>query len=62
MKLGPSGSFRVIDREKEMVHLGSEPLASGRSSATAMRRGLEVLRKYDYLVKNGGASRPWRSR
>jgi len=47
-----SGGFRVIDREKEMVRLGSETLASGRLSAAAMRRGLEVLRKYRRLLES----------
>ncbi len=47
-----SGGFHVIDREKEMVRLGSETLASGHLSAAAMRRGLEVLRKYKRIAAN----------
>jgi exopolyphosphatase/guanosine-5'-triphosphate,3'-diphosphate pyrophosphatase len=47
-----SGGFRVVDREKEMVRLGSETLASGRLPAAAMKRGLEVLRKYKRLLES----------
>jgi exopolyphosphatase/guanosine-5'-triphosphate,3'-diphosphate pyrophosphatase len=47
-----SGGFRVIDRAKEAVRLGSGTLASGRLSAAAMKRGLDVLRKYKRLVAN----------
>jgi exopolyphosphatase/guanosine-5'-triphosphate,3'-diphosphate pyrophosphatase len=47
-----SGGFRVIDREKEPVRLGSGTLASGRLPAAAMKRGLDVLRKYKRLLEN----------
>ena len=47
-----SGGFRVVDREKKMVRLGSETLASGRLPAAAMKRGLEVLRKYKRLLES----------
>ena len=47
----PSGVFRVIDRERDMVRLGST-LASGRLSARAMERGLDVLRRYERLAAN----------
>ncbi len=47
-----SGVFRVIDREKDMVRLGSGALASGRLSAAAMKRGIHVLRKYARLAES----------
>jgi exopolyphosphatase/guanosine-5'-triphosphate,3'-diphosphate pyrophosphatase len=52
VEVSASGGFRVIDREKEMVRLGAETLASGRLSAAAMRRGLEALRKYKRIAVN----------
>lgn len=54
-----SGGFRVIDREKEMVRLGSRTLASGRLSTAAMKRGLEVLRKYRRLLESNPWTRSW---
>jgi exopolyphosphatase/guanosine-5'-triphosphate,3'-diphosphate pyrophosphatase len=50
VEVSGSGAFRVIDREREMVRLGAETLVSGRLSAGAMKRGLEVLKKYKRLV------------
>jgi exopolyphosphatase/guanosine-5'-triphosphate,3'-diphosphate pyrophosphatase len=47
-----SGGFEVIDREKDMVRLGAETLASGRLSAAATKRGLEVLHKYRRIAAN----------
>src|SRR5262245_20184447 len=52
VEVSASGGFEVIDREKDMVRLGAETLASGRLSAAAMRRGLEVLRKYKRIANN----------
>ncbi len=52
VEVSASGGFRVIDREKEMVRLGAESLASGRLSAAAMKRGLEALRKYKRIADN----------
>ncbi len=51
VEVSASGSFEVIDREKDMVRLG-ETLASGRLSAAAMKRGLEVLHKYKHIADN----------
>jgi exopolyphosphatase/guanosine-5'-triphosphate,3'-diphosphate pyrophosphatase len=52
VEVSASGGFRVIDRVKEMVRLGAETLASGHLSAAAMKRGIEVLRKYKRLAEN----------
>ncbi len=52
VEVSASGGFRVIDREKEMVRLGSETLVSGHLSASAMKRGLDVLKKYKRIASN----------
>ena len=52
VEVSASGGFEVVDREKDMVRLGAETLASGRLSAAAMRRGLEVLQKYKRIAAN----------
>jgi exopolyphosphatase/guanosine-5'-triphosphate,3'-diphosphate pyrophosphatase len=57
VEVGPSGGFKVIDREKEMVRLGSGTLSRGRLSADAMRRGLEALRGYKKLAETHGVEK-----
>jgi exopolyphosphatase/guanosine-5'-triphosphate,3'-diphosphate pyrophosphatase len=57
VEVAPSGGFKVIDREKEMVRLGSGTLSRGRLSADAMRRGLEALRGYKRLAQNHGVEK-----
>lgn len=52
-----TGGFRVIGREKEMVRLGSRSLARGRLSAAAMRRAIDVLRKYRKVAESEGADK-----
>ena len=52
-----SGGFRVIDREKDMVRLGSSTLARGHLSAAAMRAGLEVLARYKRIAGNHGVDK-----
>ena len=52
VEVSASGSFEVIDREKDIVRLGAETLASGRLSAAAMKRGLDVLHKYKRIADN----------
>jgi exopolyphosphatase / guanosine-5'-triphosphate,3'-diphosphate pyrophosphatase len=52
VEVSASGGFEVIDREKDMVRLGAETLASGRLSAAATKRGLEVLHKYKRIADN----------
>ena len=37
---GSAGTFRVLDREREMVRLGKSALGEGALSPKAMRRGL----------------------
>jgi exopolyphosphatase / guanosine-5'-triphosphate,3'-diphosphate pyrophosphatase len=51
------GGFRVIAGEKEMVRFGASTLARGRISATAMRRGLDVLRKYKRIARTQGVDK-----
>src|SRR5262249_2384947 len=51
------GGFRVIAGEKEMVRLGASTLSRGRISATAMRRGLDVLRKYKRIARTQGVDK-----
>jgi len=50
VEVSGSGTFRVIDREKEMVRLGALTLSRGQLSAAAMKRGLEALAKYRRLA------------
>jgi exopolyphosphatase/guanosine-5'-triphosphate,3'-diphosphate pyrophosphatase len=57
VEVGRSGGFKVIDREKEMVRLGSGTLSRGRLSADAMKRGLEALREYRRLADTHGVEK-----
>lgn len=57
VEVGPSGGFTVIDREKEMIRLGSGTLARGRLSAGAMVRGLAALRDYKRLTETHKAEK-----
>lgn len=52
-----TGAFRMIGREKEMVRLGARSLAKGRLSAAAMKRGIDVLRKYKKVAESAGADK-----
>lgn len=52
-----SGGFRVIDREKDMVRLGSGTLTRGLLPAAAMRAGLEVLARYKHIAENHGVDK-----
>ena len=47
-----SGSFQVVDREKEMIRLGAGTLSRGRMPAETMRRGLDTLRRYKRLCES----------
>jgi exopolyphosphatase / guanosine-5'-triphosphate,3'-diphosphate pyrophosphatase len=51
------GTFRVLDREKEMVRLGAETLREGRLNRQAMDRGLETLRRYRQLADSRGVEK-----
>ena len=44
------GGLRVLDREKEMVRLGTDTLRSGRLTRPAMDRGLDTLRRYRQIA------------
>jgi len=57
VEVGASGTFQVIDREKEMVRLGSDTLSSGRLPAAAMKRGLAALTKYKRLADTHGVDK-----
>jgi exopolyphosphatase/guanosine-5'-triphosphate,3'-diphosphate pyrophosphatase len=46
-----SGSFRVVDRETEMVRLGAGALSNGLLTAIAMRRAIAVLKTYSRLAR-----------
>jgi exopolyphosphatase/guanosine-5'-triphosphate,3'-diphosphate pyrophosphatase len=51
------GTFRVLDREKEMVRLGTETLTRGRLSRAAMERGLQALRRFRQLADSRGVEK-----
>jgi exopolyphosphatase / guanosine-5'-triphosphate,3'-diphosphate pyrophosphatase len=50
------GRFRVLDRAKEMVHLG-RTLSSGRLSAEAMNAGIRTLGAFHTLAERQGVQR-----
>lgn len=51
-----NGSFKVVDRMKEMVRLGDSGLAAGRLADDAMERGMKAL-KHIYLLAQGQGAR-----
>lgn len=51
-----NGSFKVVDRMKEMVRLGDSGLAEGRLADEAMERGMRAL-KHIYLLAQGQGAR-----
>lgn len=51
------GRFRVLDRAKENVRLGSRTLTSGRLSPEAMEDGVRTLSAFQTLADRHGASR-----
>lgn len=53
----PSGGYRVLGREREMVRLGRSALGGGALSAAAVRDGLEALVKMNSLAALKGAER-----
>ncbi len=50
------GTFRVVDRFKEMVRLGEEGLQGQRLSEEAMRRAIRALRRIRLLAEGWGAT------
>jgi exopolyphosphatase/guanosine-5'-triphosphate,3'-diphosphate pyrophosphatase len=57
VEVEPSGGYRVLDREREMVRLGRSALGHGELSEKAMRRGLLALHKMSTLARLKGAER-----
>ncbi len=51
------GRFRVLDRAKEMVRLGSRTLIDGALSAEAMDKGVRTLATFQTLAERQGAQR-----
>ena len=47
----PNGSYKVVDRMKEMVRLGKSGLADHRLPEDAMQRGLRALRRIHLLAR-----------
>ncbi len=57
VEVSASGGFSVIDRERDMVRLGSETLVSGRLPAAAVKRGLDALLKYKRIADHHGVDK-----
>jgi exopolyphosphatase/guanosine-5'-triphosphate,3'-diphosphate pyrophosphatase len=53
----PSGAYRVLGREREMVRLGKTGLGEGVLSETAINDGLEALLRMTTLARLKGAGR-----
>ena len=53
----PTGGYRVLGREREMVRLGKTGFAGGALSEAAIRDGLEALIKMTTLARLKGAER-----
>ncbi|NBC15874.1 MAG: HD domain-containing protein, partial [Bacteroidetes bacterium] len=47
----PNGTFTVLDKIKEMVRLGEEGLSDHQLPETAMKRGLQALRRIKILAR-----------
>jgi len=52
----PNGSFRVVDRMKEMVRLGKVGLSANTLPEEAMERGMQALQRIHLLASGWGAS------
>src|SRR6185436_12344093 len=53
----PDGSYKILDRFKDMTRLGDGTFKSRRLSEPAMARGLEVIRTLTTLARNKGYDR-----
>lgn len=53
----PDGRFRILDRAKEMVRLGSRTLLDGSLSPEAMAKGLRALSAFKTLADRQGVQR-----
>ncbi len=45
-------SFHILDKEKEMVRLGDKAMVSGKLSTPTMQASLNVLKRFNYLIKH----------
>lgn len=54
VEVGLSGTFRVVDRETEMVRLGAGTLSTGVLPEDAMQRALSILKAYRRLTEIHG--------
>ena len=53
----PDGSYKILDRFKDMTRLGDGAFKTRRLSEAAMTRGLEVIRTLTTLARNKGYDR-----
>jgi exopolyphosphatase/guanosine-5'-triphosphate,3'-diphosphate pyrophosphatase len=53
----PDGSYKILDRFKDMTRLGDGVFKTGRLSDDAMKRALEVIRTLVTLARNKGHDR-----
>jgi exopolyphosphatase/guanosine-5'-triphosphate,3'-diphosphate pyrophosphatase len=53
----PTGSYKILDRFKDMTRLGDGTFKNRRLSETSMARGLEVIRTLTTLARNKGYDR-----
>lgn len=56
-EVGPSGGYRLLGREREMVRLGKTGFGAGALSEAAMQDGLEALAKMTTIARLKGAER-----
>jgi len=54
--IDPDGSYKIVDRFKDMTRLGDGTFQQKRLSEAAMTRGIEVLRTLTTLARNKGFS------
>jgi len=55
--IDPDGSYKIVDRFKDMTRLGDGTFQQKRLSESAMTRGIEVLRNFTTLARNKGFSK-----
>ncbi len=55
--IDPDGSYKILDRFKDMTRLGDGTFQRKRLSKAAMTRGIEVLRNLTTLARNKGFSK-----
>ena len=56
-EIEPDGSYKILDRFKDMTRLGDGTFQHGFLSKAAMTKGLEVLRNLTVLARNKGYER-----